>query len=657
MAATWTLKIARFSWPWSSWIYTGSKMDMVCTLVILIVWSWECLVHWMATESWMCTCYTFGLLHVSDVGEVVQTLRQWQSEGIMCDAILRGKSGELHPVHGCILAAVSPFLKSLLRDAGPGVLVIEPGLSGNEISQLLDGIYRGALYSGSANLKDLAQAGWVLGLNLHEAADSESEVLVMTDMKLQEDIPLPVPNLFKMEPHDKEMSENEARSMQGSESENSEEGAWIHKKPFKCKLCGKRFTRRDHLQEHLQTRKHSKEKLHIQCKYCDKSFKSRESAQRHRKLHENGQKSKCQFCGQMYRQPYLAVHERKHTGERPFSCEVCRKTFTCKYRCARHMATVHCSRDAKSPSKPQEKFACKQCDKTYTTKWHLKLHCTKHTGIMPFSCKHCGKQFARKYLWTEHEAKHTARSLKCSQCGDGFRTKVQLRTHIAGHKEDRPFNCHFCSLTFKREATLRSHLLTHSVKKKHRCPTCGQTFRSKQYMQGTHQWIHTGEKPLRSSYCDAMFSHPWMKALHDKKHQEARKKDGLLSSQEPDTTTKVVQSDCESLAAADTREPTCSLQRRLPSECEPVIGSSNHQPASSFRKYICSSCSQSFQTLSKLMCHKRLHVSIEPATTGQNCASNNVHQCKICQKSFRQKAQCNMHVKKVHPESYFLTSC
>nr|XP_046181941.1 zinc finger protein 264-like isoform X3 [Oncorhynchus gorbuscha] len=107
----------------------------------------------------------------------------------------------------------------------------------------------------------------------------------------------------------------------------------------------------------------------------------------------------CMFCNKGFSCPQkVEIHQRVHTGERPYSCAQCHMRFTQAGNLKRHQR-VH------TGEKP---YSCTQCHMCFAQAGHLKMHLKVHTGERPFTCTHCGKRFSeRSYLRIHQQKKHS----------------------------------------------------------------------------------------------------------------------------------------------------------------------------------------------------------------------------------------------------------
>ncbi|XP_069466528.1 telomere zinc finger-associated protein [Ambystoma mexicanum] len=260
------------------------------------------------------------------------------------------------------------------------------------------------------------------------------------------------------------------------------------------------------------------------------------------------QSVECPTCHKRFLSKYyLKVHNRKHTGEKPFKCSKCGKCYFRKDNLLEHEAR-NCV------NKSEKAFTCSKCQEKFKRRLELQMHIVSHTGEMPYKCSPCSQQFMKKKDHQSHMIKlHGApKPHACSTCGKSFLTRTELRLHEAfkhrgeklfvceecahrassrnglqmhikaKHRNERPHICEFCHHAFTQKANLTMHLRTHTGEKPFQCHLCGKTFRTQASLD-KHNRTHTGERPFSCEFCNQKFTEKGPLVRHvASRHQEGR---------------------------------------------------------------------------------------------------------------------------------------
>ena len=301
-------------------------------------------------------------------------------------------------------------------------------------------------------------------------------------------------------------------------------------KPFKCNFCERSYRnpwnmhahRKDKHAEEWKDEK-SKRGVHAgrqnskPCPKCDSSFPFLSELFQHlAEIHQDAdsRELQCATCEKWLGSKLkLHNHMRTHTGERPFTCDFCPKTFFSEnslygHRRDSHRAEWEANKDqieARNRAEGRRKQVaawakrrgkssdgakildeetglyvskCEFCEKVYESQKDMLAHHREAHGeqlkekqmnrkrnvdewTSANPCALCGMDFPLLSGLNEHLSQvHNdplAMELQCTDCKKWFGSKVLLTNHTRTHTGERPFKCDFCPKTFATNKNMGAH--------------------------------------------------------------------------------------------------------------------------------------------------------------------------------------------------------
>ena len=324
-----------------------------------------------------------GVTHARTVLDWMENCRRSHQ---FLDTNILGAEGSTR-CHQLVLTSVSPLLKKILSDEDikeEEASIIIPGISNSDLELLTQFMYTGVACPQSDDVVKVletlqipvSQVSKVSSNSCHNHLQSKlTMILPSTSPETQI---FAIDNAEALEQEDEKSEEivkNELELVicekadydQHLELEQKKEtppvppvppvptfSSWKTNRSLKCSSCDEVFRWRAEYRRHAELVHGQKiTDPMVPCNICNKQIVAKRLNEHIKSVHGNERPYKCEYedCDKKFAKPSeLKNHIRTHTGERPFTCNVCNASFTYSHILTRH----------KKYHEGTKKFTCKE---------------------------------------------------------------------------------------------------------------------------------------------------------------------------------------------------------------------------------------------------------------------------------------------------------
>ncbi|XP_058386783.1 zinc finger imprinted 2 [Diceros bicornis minor] len=201
-----------------------------------------------------------------------------------------------------------------------------------------------------------------------------------------------------------------------------------------------------------------KNKYH-RCEFCERTFTTKSAREIHERIHTGKKPFECKQCGEaFYLMPHLTRHQRSHCSEKSSGCNEGGKSFI-QHANVRGRVKIH---------RQEDYYECFQCGKAFIQNVHLFQHLKAHEAAKALPT---GLPRNKTYL-IRYQRKHDyvgERACQCCDCGKAFSQSSHLIQHYRIHAQERPYQCQLCGKCFSLPSYLTQHYQLHSQEKPIEC--------------------------------------------------------------------------------------------------------------------------------------------------------------------------------------------